>query len=127
MSPIPYKTAPAATAPKKRKLSGKPRKRRTQTLAEKGQLATLYPWQELLDSYIYAPDARVNANLQERDGKWIMQVVIDGKRYAGERPTLDAALKATANLIYKHAKEFWLRMDARVVTRNLEDFLKGEI
>jgi hypothetical protein len=112
---------------KKRKPSSKPRKWKIQTMAEKGQLASLYPWRELLDSYVYAPDDRVNAHLQERDGKWIMQVVIDGKRYAGERPTLEQAFKATTNLIYKHAKEFWLRMDSHAVIRNFEDFLKGEI
>jgi hypothetical protein len=94
----------------------RPRKRRTQTLAEKGQLAALYPWQEVLDSYVFMPDDSCRVFITEQDGKWSMTANISGKHYSGERPTLEDAFKACANLLYKHAKDFWLRMDTRAVT-----------
>jgi hypothetical protein len=132
VSPIPYKTPPVlpayvlkmnadaaraeeAPAKKKRKSSGKPRKRRTQTVAKKGTEVQLYKWQELLDSYVFAPDDKVNATLVERDGKWTMLLVVDGKRYVGERPTLEEAYKATSDLLYTKAKKYWLRQDAHLV------------
>jgi len=88
----------------------KARKRRVQTLAEKGQLAALYPWQEVLDSYVFMPDDKCRVFITEQDGKWSMTANIDGKHYSGVRPTLEDAFKACANLLYKHAKDFWLRM-----------------
>jgi len=94
----------------------KARKRRTQTLAEKGQLAALYPWQNVLDSYVFVPDDNCRVFITEQDGKWSMTANISGKHYSGERPTLEDAFKACANLLYKHAKDFWLRMDTRAVT-----------
>ena len=117
MSPIPYRTAPVPPAPekKKRKSSGRPRKRRFQTVSERAGKTELYKWQELLDSYVFAPDDTVNATLVERDGKWTMVLVVDGKRYVGERPTLEEAFKATSDLLYIKAKKYWLRQDAHVV------------
>jgi hypothetical protein len=96
----------------------KPRKRLTQTLAWKGiGEVKMYAWTSLLDkAYTYAPVPEVWATLVEQDGKWLMTVKLKGQKYSGERPTLEAAFKATANLLFKHAKEYWLRMDARVVT-----------
>jgi len=66
----------------------KARKRRVQTLAEKGQLAALYPWQEVLDSYVFMPDDKCRVFITEQDGKWSMTANIDGKHYSGVRPTL---------------------------------------
>jgi hypothetical protein len=95
----------------------KPRKRLTQTLAEKGRDVKLYPWTSLLGkAFTYAPSPEVWATIVEQNGKWVMTVKLHGQKYSGERPTLEAAFKATANLIYKHARPFWLRMDARAVT-----------
>ena len=95
----------------------KARKRRTQTLAEKGQLAALYPWQSVLDSvFTFKPSKDVSVEIMEQDGKWAMTANISGKHYSGERPTLEEAYKACANLLFKHAKGHWLRMDARAVT-----------
>jgi hypothetical protein len=94
----------------------KARKRRTQTLAEKGQLASLYPWQNVLDSYVFMPDDSCRVFITEQDGKWSMTANIGGKHYSGERSTLEEAYKACANLLFKHAKGYWLRMDARAVT-----------
>ena len=95
----------------------RPRKRLTQTLAEKGQLAALYPWQSVLDSvFTFKPSKDVSVEIMEQDGKWAMTANISGKHYSGERPTLEDAFKACANLLYKHAKDFWLRMDTRAVT-----------
>jgi hypothetical protein len=118
VSPIPYKTeAPPLPSPKKRRASGKPRKRLTQTRAERGtEPAVIYKWQEVLDSFVFNPDEKVNVILAEDAGKWTMTAELMGKRYVGDRPTLEEAFKATANLIYKHTKEYWLRMDARPVT-----------
>ena len=95
----------------------KPRKRRVQTLAEKGVGAVkLYEWTSLLGkAYMYAPAPDVWATLVEQDGKWVMSVKLKGQKYHGERPTLEAAFKATCNLIFKHAKHYWLRMDPRIV------------
>lgn len=121
MSPIPYKVPPVLpaklgeTGRAKKKRPGKPRKRRFQTVAEKGTEIQLYKWQELLDSYVFAPDETVNATLVERDGKWTMVLVVNGKRYVGERPTLEEAYKATSDLLYLKAKKYWLRQDAHVV------------
>lgn len=113
--PIPYKQPwtrpdpPPVAVPAKKK-SSRPRKRRTQTMAEKGtEPATLYHWQELLDSYVFAPAPNVNANLTERDGSWTMVVDIDSKHYVGSRPTLEEAFKATDRFLYLHARTFWLR------------------
>jgi len=95
----------------------RPRKRRTQTLAEKGQLAALYPWQNVLDSvFTFRPSKDVSVEITEQDGKWDMIVNIKDKHYVGERVTLEDAFKACANLLYKHAKDFWLKMDTRAVT-----------
>ena len=106
----------------------KPRKRRTQTLAEKSIGAKLYVWQSVLGkAFTYAPSPDVWATIIEQDGKWVMAVKLNGQKYVGERPTLEAAFKATCNLIYKHAREFWLGMDARTVTPYFADFLKGEV
>ena len=93
------------------------RKRRTQTIAEKGtmQAPVLYRWEMLLDSYIFCPSETCSANLTERDGKWDMVVEVNGKRFVGSRPSLEEAFKATDHLIYKEAKEYWLRSDASIV------------
>ena len=103
----------------------KARKRRTQTLAEKGQLAALYPWQEVLDSYVFMPHESCRVFITEQNGKWNMTANISGKHYSGERPTLEDAFKACANLLYKHAKDFWLRMDTRAVTAPWKETLPG--
>lgn len=107
----------------------RPRKRLTQTLAEKSTVGgTLYRWTSVLGkAYTYAPVPSVWAALVEKNGVWTMAVKLNGQKFHGERPTLEAAYKATANLIYKHAKEYWLRMDGRVVSANFADFLKGEV
>ena len=95
----------------------RPRKRLTQTLAEKGQLAALYPWQSVLDSvFTFKPSKDVSVEIMEQDGKWRMTADINGKHYVGVRTTLEEAYKACANLLFKHAKGHWLRMDARAVT-----------
>jgi hypothetical protein len=105
----------------------KPRKRRTQTLAEKGTGEKLYAWQSVFGkAFTYAPSPDVRATIIEQDGKWIMAVKLNGQKYVGERPTLEAAFKATCNLIYKHAREFWLRMNSKAVIEHFSDFLKGE-
>ncbi len=44
-----------------------------------------------------------------------MVLQVNGKRYVGSRPTLEEAFKATDRLIYKEAKEYWLKSDASVV------------
>ncbi len=106
----------------------KPRKRRTQTLAEKSaDGAKLYPWQSVFGkAFTYAPSPNVWATITEIEGKWIMAVKLNGQKYSGERPTLEAAFKATSNLIYKHAREYWLRMNSKVVIEHFSDFLRGE-
>ncbi len=106
----------------------KPRKRRTQTLAEKSaDGAKLYPWQSVFGkAFTYAPSPNVWATITEIEEKWIMAVKLNGQKYSGERPTLEAAFKATSNLIYKHAREYWLRMNSKVVIEHFSDFLRGE-
>ncbi len=107
----------------------KARKRRTQTLAEKSPAGTkLYPWGSTFDVYFkFEPSADVCATITKIDQKWLMAVRIVAQKYSGERLTLDAAFHAVNDLLYKHAREFWLRMDGRAVTACLEDFLKSEI
>lgn len=106
----------------------KPRKRRTQTLAEKSTNGgKMYPWQNVMGSYCFAPVPEVWATLKEQEGQWLMNVKLNGQKFHGERPTLEDAFKATAGLLYKHAREFWLNMDGRVVTADFHDFLKGEL
>jgi hypothetical protein len=85
-------------------------------MAEKGSLHHTTVWRELLDSYEFTPDDVVSARVYEWKSLWKSIVIIDGKEYTGEYPTLEEAFKATADLLYRHAKEFWLRMDTRVVT-----------
>ena len=94
------------------------RKRRAQTLAEQGTAtAKLYPWTSMLDEvFTFAPSPEVWAQLSHEDGKWSMAVRIGKQNYSGERPTLEEAFRATADLLYKHAKEFWLCMDSQAVT-----------
>ena len=61
-------------------MNKKPRKRRTQTLAEKGTGEKLYVWQSMLGKvFTYAPSPNVWATVTERDGKWIMTVNLNGK------------------------------------------------
>jgi hypothetical protein len=85
-------------------------------MAEKGtEPVVLYHWQELLDSFVFAPAQNVNANLTEREGKWTMVVDIEGNHYVGNRPTLEEAFKATDQLIFKHARTYWLRSICRAV------------
>jgi hypothetical protein len=94
-----------------------PRKRRTQTLADKGIGGpALYAWQTMLDSYIFHPSDDCDVLLTERGGSWHMNVTINKQKWHGERATLEEAFKATANLLYMHAKDFWLKMDTRAVT-----------
>ena len=93
----------------------KPRKRRTQTLAEKGEEVMQYCWEELLDTYTFKPSETCSATIAPLGEGWTMAVVIDGKRYLGNRPTLEEAFKATDRLIYQHARKYWLRMDSRVI------------
>ena len=104
----------------------RPRKRITQTLAEKNG-GKLYAWTKMLDSYCFTPAPDVWATIKPIDGKFLMTVSLNKQRYVGERKTLDEAFKATANLVYKHAREYWLKMDGRAVSADFEDFLKGEI
>ena len=107
----------------------KPRKSRYQTMAEKSVgPAEVFVWKSLLGkAFTYAPAPEVWATVVEQDGKWVMAVKLNGQRYHGERKTLEAAFKATTNLIYKHAREYWLKMDARTVTPHFADFLKEEL
>ena len=95
----------------------KPRKRRTQTLAEKGteEAPAQYRWEEFLGNYTFKPSGTCNATIAPLGEGWTMAAVIDGKRYLGKRPTLEEAFKATDQLIFQHARKYWLRMDARVV------------
>ena len=106
----------------------KPRKSRYQTMAEKSVgPAEVFVWKSLLGkAFTYAPSPEVWATVVEQDGRWVMAVKLNGQKYHGERKTLEAAFKATTNLIYKHAREYWLKMDARTVTPHFADFLKEE-
>lgn len=101
----------------------KPRKRRTQTMAE--TTGPTYAWTTLLDTYKFHPADTVDVTLAEQAGEWHMRAVIDGRTYVGKRTTLEDAFKATAQLLYKQAKEFWLRMDTRVVTAPWSSTLEG--
>jgi len=104
----------------------RPRKRRTQTLADKAAVGgPPHSWQALLDSYVFAPTPDVTATLIERDGIWVMTVSANGRRYVGERPTLEDAFKATASLLYKQAKDVWLRMESGAVTESWAHTLEG--
>jgi len=127
--PIPYKTPPPPSPlAKKRKASTKPRKRRTQTLAEKGnEPGVTYRWVELFDSFVFNPDSKVNIVITKENGKWHSTAEIMGKRYVGDRDNLETLFKAVANILYRNAKEYWLKMDSRVVTAKFPDFLKGEV
>lgn len=93
----------------------KPRKRRTQTMAE-ATGGPVYLWKRLLNSYSFNPSEACNIVLTEMNGKWTMKAVINRKTYVGTRDTLEDAFKATAHLMFKKAKDYWLRMDARIVT-----------
>lgn len=106
-------------------LFNKPRKRRTQTLAEKSAtLGAQFVWHSVLGRvFTYAPSLEVHATLTALDGKWVMAAKLNGQKFHGERSTLEDAFKATSNLIYKHARTFWLGMDARSVTKHFDDFL----
>jgi hypothetical protein len=87
----------------------------------------LFPWTTLLGKqFTYAPSPDVWATLTEQDGKWLMAVKLKGQKYVGERKTLEEAFRATSNLIFKHARVYWLKMDAHLVIGYFDDFLKGE-
>ena len=104
--------------------STKPRKRREYAPKEETKL---YVWQAVFGkAFTFAPSPNVWATIIEQDGKWIMAVKLNGQKYSGERETLEAAFKATSNLIYKHARRYWLQMDARPVTKFFDDFLRRE-
>ena len=102
------------------------RKSRYQSMAEKSiGPAEVFVWTSLLGkAFSFAPSPEVWATVVEQDGKWVMAVKLNGQKFHGERPTLEAAFKATTNLIYKHKREYWLKMDARPVTPYFTDFLK---
>lgn len=112
--PIPYKVPPVMiTAPEKKKR--KPRqKRRYQTMAEKDGQPQTYKWTQLLGSYQFNPDENVSASLTESAG-WDMVLVVNGQRYSGNRPTLEEAFKALADLMFQKAKKYWLKMDDHIV------------
>ena len=96
-----------------KKSTNKPRKRRTQTLAEKGTVEhpVLYRWAQMLDSYTFeAPN--VDARLTHQGDVWFMAVKINGKNYVGNRPTLEDAFKATDRLIFLHTKDIWAKSDS---------------
>ena len=84
---------------------------------EAAKPAALYAWQQTFDGgYSFMPDATVQATLTPYGGTWVMLVHANGKNYTGTRDTLEDAYKATANLLYKVARPYWLAMDARLVS-----------
>ena len=95
----------------------KPRKRRTQTIADKGTdtAPVLFRWTTMLGTYSFFPCPAVRADLVEKDGVWYMAVKIDGQKYSGKRSSLEDAFKATDALLFKHARRYWLKSDASVV------------
>jgi hypothetical protein len=92
----------------------KPRKRRVQTIAEKGAASERYAWKEMFGRYTLKAPA-VDADIAKLGEGWTMVVVIGGQRFLGNRPTLEAAYKATSDLLFKHAKKIWLKEDATVI------------
>lgn len=75
----------------------------------------LLEWREEFGRYIFDPDETVRIEIFEESGKWKSRVVIEGQKYSAERPTLEEAYKATSDLLYKKAKKYWLRQDAKAV------------
>lgn len=72
----------------------------------------LYAWDSTIDGgYAFNPVDDVSVVLTPGAGTWAMLVQASGKRYVGSRATLEEAYKAACNLLYKVAKDYWLRMD----------------
>jgi uncharacterized metal-binding protein len=46
---------------------------------------------------------------------WKMSASIGGKKYRGERPTLEEAAKASDRLLYKNLPHVWTVTDARAI------------
>lgn len=103
--------------------SKRPRKRKTQTLAEKSVASALYKWQVLFDSYIFTPSETVSASLTERGNAWDMVLEAGGKRYVGSRATLEEAFKAIDRMLFLHARPYWLRSDASIVLESWKGVL----
>lgn len=94
----------------------KPSKARKHLKAGEPAKAALYHWEATLDGgYAFNPVDSVSAVLTPADGEWHMLVEVDGKRYAGARPTLEDAFKATDRLLYKQARDYWVKSICRAV------------
>lgn len=96
-------------------------------MAEKGVEVKRYTWVQIMDCFSFDPHPSVRVVLQKVKEKWTMQALLHGKRYVGERTGLREAFSAVNDLLFKHEKEFWLRMDSRVINDAFPDFLKGEL
>lgn len=85
----------------------KPRKPRAPKVATNDGVT--YAWKRMMGTYVFNPVPGVSAKLEEAGTKWSMTVLINGHRFTGQRDTLEEAFKATDRLLFKHAKDYWLK------------------
>jgi hypothetical protein len=75
-----------------------------------------YSWAATIDGgYTFNPVDAVLAVLTPVEEKWAMLVQIGGKRYTGQRATLEDAFKATDALLFREAKNVWTKSLCGVV------------
>lgn len=75
-----------------------------------------YSWATTIDGgYTFNPVDAVLAVLTPTDGNWAMLVQAGGRRYTGQRATLEEAFKATDALLFREAKDFWTKSLCSVV------------
>ena len=51
----------------------------------------------------------------EEHGKWIMTATLGGKKFRGERGSLEDAAKAAERLLYKNFSNVWTQTDASAI------------
>lgn len=76
----------------------------------------LYHWQKVVGGFkIIWPGGIVHLTIGDK--KWMVKAKIEDTFYTGERATLELAFKTADALMWKHAKDIWLKTNASTVLR----------
>ena len=81
----------------------------------------LHEWRRVDNMYVLTipPSTNVSIWNPKYDGAvWRMQATFNGKRYVGERATLEEAFRAVCGLLHKHHQDIFWRIDTHVVVDN---------
>ena len=83
----------------------------------------LYAWEKMKGEQAYKlnipPASRLQLWNPKYDGAvWKMHAELGGKKYTGERDTLEEAFRAVCGLLHKYHKDIFWRIDTHVVVDN---------